>query len=402
MIRTVSCSALFLLFSLGCANQGDDTGFVLEVEAGSFDRIRVLTGFEAPAGLQAGDYSLVDEEGSETPLQIGRDGIGYFVLDSLSAGASRSYQVRAGKALGPEVSANRRGGALDLEVEGKPVLSYHFEKTAPPREEIRPIFARGGYIHPVQTPAGLVITDDYPHNHVHHHGIWAAWTSTEFEGRRPDFWNMGAETGTVEPVALDDTWSGRVHGGFRARHAYIDLSPEEPKTVLDEEWEVRVYNPLDDTNPFWLFDLEKRQQCATESELKLPEYRYGGVGFRGSGDWDGEENTVFLTSEGKTRIDGHATRARWCHIGGRVGGQMAGVSILDHPSNFQAPQPMRIHPSEPFFNYAPSQAGDFAIRPGETYTARYRFVVYDGEPDPGLLNRLWKDYANPPLVRLKR
>ncbi|GIT77905.1 MAG: hypothetical protein Ct9H300mP32_2870 [Verrucomicrobiota bacterium] len=39
------------------------------------------------------------------------------------------------------------------------------------------------------------ITDDYPHNHKHHHGIWFPWTNTIFEGRKPDFWNMGNGTG---------------------------------------------------------------------------------------------------------------------------------------------------------------------------------------------------------------
>jgi hypothetical protein len=401
MIRIVCC-CFFLMSVVACVNHGADTGYLLEVDAGDLDRVNAIAGFEVPADLQAGDYRLIDEEGNELPLQIGQDGTASFILVSLPAGVSKNYQLLTGKTAGPEASAVRRGGALELAVGGKPVLTYHAEKTTLPRDDIEPIFARGGYIHPVQTPGGLVITDDYPHNHVHHHGIWAAWTNTEFEGRKPDFWNMGARTGTVEPVALDESWSGPVHGGFRSRHAYIDLSAEQPKVALNEQWEVRVYNVIDERNPLWIFDLLQKNECATESELKLPEYRYGGVGFRGHGDWDGPDNAVFLTSEGKSRIEGHATRARWCHIGGNVGGKTAGIAIMDHPGNFQAPQPMRIHPTEPFFNYAPSQAGEWAIRPGEPYLARYRFVVYDGAPDPELLNRLWNDYANPPRARLKR
>jgi hypothetical protein len=401
MIRIICCCCFFAL-TVGCLSHGTDTGYRLEVEAGNSDRLWAVTTFEAPEGLQAGDYRLLDEEGLEAPLQVGKDGVASFILISLPAGESRTYRLLGVKAAGAEVTAARRAGAVEVAVHGKPVLTYHSDKTALPREDIEPIFARGGYIHPVQTPAGLVITDDYPHNHVHHHGIWAAWTNTEFEGRKPDFWNMGARTGTVEPVALDEAWSGPVHGGFRSRHAYVDLSADPPKTALHEEWEVRVYTSDPERNSFWVFDLVKRHECATNSELRLPEYRYGGVGFRGSGEWDGAGNAVFLTSEGKTRIDGHATRARWCHIGGKVEGESAGIAIMDHPGNFEAPQPMRIHPSEPFFNFAPSQAGDWAIRPGEPYLARYRFVVYDGDPNPELLNRLWNDYANPPRVRLER
>jgi hypothetical protein len=85
-----------------------------------------------------------------------------------------------------------------------------------------------------------------------------------------------------------------------------------------------------------------------------------------------------------------------------VDGQPAGVGILCHPQNFRAPQPMRIHPNEPFFCYAPSQLGKWEIAPGQKYVSRYRFVVSDGPPDPAELNRLWNDYANPPQVTIER
>jgi hypothetical protein len=83
-----------------------------------------------------------------------------------------------------------------------------------------------------------------------------------------------------------------------------------------------------------------------------------------------------------------------------VEGKRAGIAILCHPSNFRAPQPMRLHPTEPFFNYAPQEAGDMEIAPGQTYVARYRFVVHDGPPNKELIDRLWNDYAHPPGAKL--
>ena len=163
-----------------------------------------------------------------------------------------------------------------------------------------------------------------------------------------------------------------------------------------------LYAVGDSETPYYLFELKVTQTTASDNFLTLPEYRYGGVGFRGHDDWEGTKNAYFLTSEGKGRLEGHATRARWCHIGGYVDGVFAGVAILGHPDNFRAPQPMRIHPSEPFFNWAPSQAGDFTIRPGEPYVATYRFVVMDGQPDPVLIDRLWTDWANPVKTKVKR
>jgi hypothetical protein len=114
------------------------------------------------------------------------------------------------------------------------------------------------------------------------------------------------------------------------------------------------------------------------------------------------ENTFFLTSAGETnRLKGNETRGRWCYIGGKVDGSLTGVAILCHPDNFRGPQPMRLHPSEPFFCFAPAQLGDWQISPGRPYIARYRYVVMDGPPDWVELERMWNDYAHPPTVKVE-
>lgn len=288
-----------------------------------------------------------------------------------------------------------------------PLFAYQTVPGDLPRPDIKPAFRRGGYLHPIFTPSGRLVTDDFPANHVHHHGVWWAWTNTEFDGRKPDFWNVGDGKGRVEFVELDDTWGGPVHGGFRARHRFVDLTAAEPVTVLNEAWEVRMYTPTNSLGlglsaSYWMFDLVSNQECATTNALKLPEYRYGGIGIRGNWAWNGKDKAMFLTSEGETdREKGHATRGRWCDMGGLVDGKRVGIAILCHPDNFRAPQPMRIHPTEPFFNFAPQQAGDMEIKPGDKFVSRYRFVVHDGPPDKAELDRLWNDYAHPPVVRIE-
>jgi hypothetical protein len=180
----------------------------------------------------------------------------------------------------------------------------------------------------------------------------------------------------------------------------VDLLAPQPVTVLNEMWEVTVYAPPPGgPATYWFFDLVSEQQCATEHPLKLPEYHYGGIGLRGNRAWNGKAETQFLTSEGETDRDkGNTTHGRWCDMGGPVDGGRAGMAILCHPENYRAPQPMRLHPTEPFFSYAPQQSGDMEIKPGEKYISRYRFVVHDGPPDKAELDRLWNDYAHPPVV----
>jgi hypothetical protein len=261
------------------------------------------------------------------------------------------------------------------------------------------VYKRGGYLQALLTPGGLTVTDDFPANHLHHHGVWTPWTKTQFEGRAPDFWNMGAKKGTVEFVALDRVWSGPDAGGLVARHRFVDLLAPEPRTVLHETWTVTA-RAVAGLRTLFLIDLEVEQTCATPSPLVLPTYHYGGLGFRGSWLWNGEDKGRFLTSEGLTdRLKINETRARWFWMGGPLEGGEGGVAILGHPGNVRAPQPMRLHPKEPFFSFAPQQMGEMRLVPGETYRAKFRFVTADGELSAAEIEALWKAYAEGEEVR---
>jgi len=374
-------------------------GWSVWVYADQYDRHNTVVSFEYDANGRR--VHLVDNKGAWIPLQF--DGTtASFVLPDLKAGQTENLNiVHDSKKSAPNtggVEVTRVQNRLEIKIRGKQVFSFVAKPGSLPSPDIKPVFLRGGYIHPVYTPKGKIVTDDYPSDHYHHHGIWFAWTKTEFEGKHPDFWNVGDRTGRIDFEKVGKTVSGAVYGEFTSFQKYVALTGEAPKTVLNEDWDVRVYNV--GSEPYYIFDIVATQENASTSPLILEEYRYGGMGVRGNREWKDKTKVSFLTSEGKTRDDGNATHARWCHIGGTVEGQLVGIAVLDHPSNFRAPEPLRIHPDDPYFNYAPSQMGRFQIDPGKKFVMRYRFVVSDGPPDAKLLDRLWNDYANPPKARL--
>ena len=256
-------------------------------------------------------------------------------------------------------------------------------------------YRRAGYLHPLVTPGGVVVSGDYPTNHRHHHGVWTSWTKTEFEGRAPDFWNMGQKKGRVDMIQWLGSRATAEGAEVEVLHRYVDLTAKEPVTVLHEGWRVGV-NATRPGQPHQI-DLTVRQTNVTDHPLVLPQYRYGGLGFRGLDVWDGAENCRFLTSEGTTnRIEGNESRARWCWIGGSVGGVVAGVALLGHPTNLRHPEPMRLHPTDPFFCWAPQQLGEFVIPPKGTHVLRYRILVMDGLPDPGRIEAHWKTWTRVP------
>jgi hypothetical protein len=288
------------------------------------------------------------------------------------------------------VTAAKDGKQVVIKAGDKEILRYQAEAGDFPRKDIKEIYKRGGYLQSIHTPSGKLVTDDFPPNHVHHHGVWSPWTHTEFEGRTPDFWNMGDGKGRVEFVALDDVWNKDGKAGFKARHRFIDMMAKPEKAALLETWEVAVSSEEKHS----IIDLTITQTCASDSPLKLPEYHYGGLGFRGNRAWDGAENCKFLTASGLTdRLKVNTAKEPWCWVGGKVDGETCGVAIFCHPSNFRAPQPVRVHPTEPFFCYAPQQAGEMSIEPGQPYVARYRIIVADGEPEAAMLQKAATEYA---------
>jgi hypothetical protein len=375
----------------------------LVLESSEYARTRAWVAVDLPPAVRGWDLQLRQEEtGEVVPLQVGPLREGWAVIPTIPAEKTIRYRIEP--ALKPtstdRVVATRETSRVRMAIDGRPAFTYVGEPLPLPAG-VDDVFQRGGYIHPVQTPSGRRVTEDYPPNHRHHHGIWAAWTSTRFDGRAPDFWNMGDRKGNVEFERLGRAWSGPLAAGFESRHRYMDLLAPTPTTVLLEDWRVIAYATPAGERPAHVFDLAVRQELTGKTPLELPTYRYGGVGMRGRHERDGRDKTFFLTSTGRARVPGHGTRATWVHMSGDVDGQRAGIAILSHPDNVRSPQPMRIHPTEPFFNFAPQQSGPLTIRPGEVFTLRYRFIVTDGPPDAAWLDAMWQAYAMPVRARVE-
>ncbi len=388
-----------LLFLLAFQNSCAAQSYSVTVSAGEFDRTESIVSFHLPGTVEPGDYRMTAGNGEDVLLQVDDEHKGWFILDQLSAGESRSYQLEAeSESADPGVTHNINSNTITLAAGGSDVIQYFHGVNNPP-EELDERYKRGGYIHPAYSPGGVELTNHLNvDRHPHHLGIWWAWTHTKFQGRTPDFWNFHDNTGRVDQAdSLEAAWQGPVQAGFRAKHHFVDLSSSAPVVALNEEWEVRVF-PGADEGRVHMFDLKSTQTANTAQPLELPEYTYGGMAFRGHADWNDPDNATFLTSEGDGRENGNATRVRWAHLGGHSDGQLAGIAILDHPANFRHPQTVRIHPDIPYFTYAPEQMGDMSIEPGSPYVSRYRFITYDGEPDQDLIDRLWRDFAYPPGV----
>lgn len=273
----------------------------------------------------------------------------------------------------------------------KTILQYN--KT-PTEEAARheSYYTRSGYIHPLYSPSGEIITGDYAADHKHQHGLFFAWTKTSFEGRKPEFWNQKIEAGKVTYLETKKISSGDKECSFTVMHLFEDLTSEDkkPKPVLHETWTVTA---IDRGDEYYEFSIETVQECASDSPLTIEKYHYGGMAIRGNDQWlekgtTGQPLGVIETSGQHDRMEGNHTRPDYVMMHGPVGEGYAGVLIAQDKENFRYPQWVRLHPSKPYFVFSPMVEEPFQIKPGNPYKSRYRYVVFDGEPNAAMTEEI--------------
>ena len=412
------CLILFLIMPVSIMAGGEKVA-AITVDPGSYERFNTpvfveMYGFEPGTDRYLWEiYEITSGGKILKPSQIeegGKISRLWWVLDGLTpSGTVRRFElVRRDRDTGKpasEVAFDDDGDKLWITCHGKRVLAYqHAIHPAPGGAS--DLYERSGFIHPLYSPAGAVLTRVNPPDHLHHMGLWNPWTKTEFEGRTIDFWNLKKGEGTVRFDHFISTESGAVFGGFRALQDHVDLSaPGGEKVALRELLEVRVWNIGEKA---WLIDYTSSLNCATPDPFRIEKYRYQGFGFRATGAWD-DANCHLITSGGFDKSNANATRARWCNIDGPSSSGRSGIVFMTYPANHNFPERLRIWPvgandgkENVFFNFNPAQDEDWLLEPGKIYTLHYRMYIYDGKFQKDIPGRLWNDFAHPPKVEINK
>ena len=281
------------------------------------------------------------------------------------------------------------------------VLDYrHAYKEAP--EGANPIYGKSGYLHPLYSPKGNVLTRIQPPDHYHHYGIWNPWTKTKVEGQEVDFWNLAQGQGTVRFADLLSRYAGPVFSGFKLKQEHVTFLNSGPDRVaINETWEIRNYPVAIEGQECWLIDMIITLNNNLDSKIELTNYRYGGgLGFRATEHWT-NKNSKVLTSEGKTRIDADGTYARWCKVEGAFpSGNKSGIVFLSHPDNRAHPEPMRVWPvdanngrGDVYFEFCPIRHQKWDLMPNTEYVLKYRMLVFDNEFSAENAESVWQSYA---------
>ena len=291
--------------------------------------------------------------------------------------------------------------AIVVRHETQDILTYN--KVSPPVPRgIDSVYQRSGCLHPINSPQGRTVTQMFPVDHPHQHGVFSAWVKTKYDGRAVDFWNLAGGTGRVLHERVVRLYREQDTVGFEVD--LIHRATTKPAIdVLRERWKVTVY-PTDGT--YHYFDLESTQHALTEKPLIISKHHYGGMVLRGPTRWltakdrwvrehpDLErEPSQFVNDLGSDRVRGNHQHAKWVALTGSLGNKPATIAVLSHTDNFRSPQAARLHPTKPYFCFAPCVDGTFKIDRAHPFKARYRYLVTDAEPDAAWINQQWNAWC---------
>ncbi|WKN42582.1 DUF6807 family protein [Tunicatimonas pelagia] len=415
----LQCLSLVLVSGIfGISTTAPRPSVDIYVDAGVYNRFNtpVSVTLESVAISLSGDnFQLVEMvEGEEKPVAAQWEGgytprLHWILKGETRAGTTRHFILKPSsdtpKNRPPEVVAEDNGQALQLKINDQDVLSYHYGLTPVP-EGVSERYRRGGYIHPLRSPNGGVLTRIQPPDHYHHYGVWNPWTTTEFDGKELDFWNLYKGQGTVRVKDIPLVVEGEVFGKLTATHEHVvldTLNAQNSQVALNEGWEVRAWNTQSDG---FLVDFISTLNPATAYPFTIKEYRYQGFGFRANEQWN-DESATLITSGGLNKSDGNGTRARWCYVEGPTDAGPAGVLFMTYPTNFNYPEKIRVWPTgandgkeNVFFNFNPAMDRDWTLQPGQEYSLKYRMLTYDGKMDAATAERHWQDFAHPPQVEM--
>ncbi len=337
----------------------------------------------------------------------------WFVMDGTTLkNTKRFFVLKAGDTKPVEsetpMQVRKSEEAITLLKNNQKILKYQLKTMIPPKG-IDPAYQKSGFIHPLWSPGGEVLTRVQPPDHYHHYGIWGPWTKTHIEGREVDFWNLAKGEGTVRYAGLSEISEGPVFCGFKVNQEHVDFKKGVPggkeQVAINEELSVRAWNLRENA---WLIDYTSVQNSPLKNGILLDAYRYGGgIGFRATEKWKKDNCTVF-TSVGKTRKNADGTTARWCRVEGESGTGRSGILFMDFPENKAFPEPMRVWPlnanngrGDLFFEFCPIRHEPWKMKKGKNYHLKYRLFIFDSRLSAEDAEILWQSFAHPPKVILE-
>jgi hypothetical protein len=240
----------------------------------------------------------------------------------------RRFQIDA--AASPDESAGFRFREIDdkslaLDDAGKPVLVYNYgviTNESVPRND--PRRNRSCFVHPVYGLNGEVLTESFPKDHYHHHGIFWAWSHILIDGKEYDLWvHNNIEQRFVRWICRE---AGPVAAVLAVENGWFI---GDKKVMIERVW-LRAYKPAGGERSIdveFAFIPVDKPITLRGAEGKS----YGGLNLR----YAPRKDTVITVPSGRTKEDLPDTRLAWADLSAKFEGAPgpSGAAIFVDPKH---------------------------------------------------------------------
>jgi sugar phosphate isomerase/epimerase len=284
----------------------------------------------------------------------------------------------------------KEGVALKVLEGDRPVLNFNFGEITcdtVPADDVRR--TRACYVHPVWGLDGEVLTDDFPKDHYHHHGIFWSWPHVQRDGKEYDLWTgqgirhrfvrwLSRETGPVAAVlAAENGWYIGDQQAMIERVCLRIFKSDSVGQVVDLNFE---WIPVE--RPITLWGAEGKS--------------YGGLSIR----YAPRKDTAITVPAGLTKDDLLETRLPWADLSAKYADRTepSGAAILISPNHPDFP------PTWLTRHYGCLCVGwpgivSKTFEPGQSIRTAYRVWIHRGQPDTAALTTTYEAYQAATGVR---
>lgn len=273
---------------------------------------------------------------------------------------------------------------IEISEGGIPVMFY---QKSP--KSLNGMYERAGYVHPLYNLDGVPITEDFPADHFHHHGIFWAWHQMIYNGE-----------------SIGDSWDGRhiswetLKTVLKKNAGYLSLTSDVAWTsnihdkslpLFEEKTKITIYHKTDD---FRIIDFMIRLK-PKGNKLQLggsdDAKGYGGFSLR----FRNPETLTFMSGGNEIAPDVNAvTAGPWMDFSGSFGlSGRSGVAVFCHPSNPGDIRQWILRDSKSMQNPVWPGREPVAI-PRKGIELKYRLIIHDGRLDQAELEEQYQEFKS--------